>query len=117
MKRVKARADTDATNARTNVEKWLRGMKGLTVIEGHARFEGPDAVRVGGDLLKASRIFINVGGRASIPDMPGTGMVDHLTNTSILKLDTVPPHLIIVGGSYIGQIGRASCRERVCQYV
>ena len=102
MKRVKARADTVSTNARTNVEKWLRGMDGLTVIEGHARFEGPDVVRVGESLLKAPRIFVNVGGRASVPDMPGVGTVDYLTNTSILKLDTIPRHLIVVGGSYIG---------------
>ena len=102
MKRVKARADTVSTNARTNVEKWLRGMDGLTVIEGHARFEEPDVVRVGESLLTAPRIFINVGGRADVPDMPGVGTVDYLTNTSILKLDTVPRHLIVVGGSYIG---------------
>jgi pyruvate/2-oxoglutarate dehydrogenase complex dihydrolipoamide dehydrogenase (E3) component len=102
MKRVRARADTVATNARTNVEKWLRGMNGLTVIEGHARFEGRDVVRVGENLLKAPRIFINVGGRASVPDMPGVGTVDYLTNTSILKLDTIPRHLVVVGGSYIG---------------
>ena len=102
MKRVKARADTVSTNARTNVEKWLRGMNGLTVIEGHARFEGPDAVRAGESLLKAPRIFINVGGRANVPDMPGVGTIDYLTNTSILKLDAFPRHLVVVGGSYIG---------------
>jgi pyruvate/2-oxoglutarate dehydrogenase complex dihydrolipoamide dehydrogenase (E3) component len=102
MKRVKNRADTVSTNARTSVEKWLRGMSNLTVIEGHARFEGPDVVRVGESLLKAPRIFINVGGRANVPDMPGVGTVDYLTNTSILKLEAIPPHLIVVGGSYIG---------------
>src|SRR3954447_2851064 len=102
MKRVKARADTVSTNARTSVEKWLRGMDGLTVMEGHARFEGPDAVQVGQSLLQAPRIFINVGGRASVPDMPGVGTVDYLTNTSILQLDTIPRHLVVVGGSYIG---------------
>ena len=102
MKRVKARADAVSTNARTSVEKWLRGMGNLTVIEGHARFEGPDVVQVGESLLKAPRIFINVGGRASVPDMPGVGQIDYLTNTSILKLDTVPRHLVVVGGSYIG---------------
>src|ERR671916_2787341 len=102
MKRVKARADNVSTTARTNVEKWLRGMDGLTVIEGHARFEGPDVVRIGESLLKASRIFINVGGRASVPDMPGIGTVAYLPNTSILKLDAVPRHLVVVGGSYIG---------------
>jgi pyruvate/2-oxoglutarate dehydrogenase complex dihydrolipoamide dehydrogenase (E3) component len=102
ISRVKARAEAVSTNARMNVEKWLHGLKGLTIIEGHARFEGPDVVRIGEDLLKASRIFINVGGRASVPDMPGLGSVDHLNNTSMLKLDTVPRHLIVVGGSYIG---------------
>lgn len=102
MKQVKARADTVSTNARTNVERWVRGMDGLTVIEGHARFEGPDVIRVAENLLKAPRIFINVGGRASVPDMPGVDTVDYLTNTSILKLDRIPRHLVVVGGSYIG---------------
>ncbi len=102
MKRVKARAQTVATNARTNVEKWLRGMDGLTVLEGHARFEGRDLIRVGESLLRAPRIFINVGGRAAVPDMPGIDSIDYLTNTSILELETVPRHLVVVGGSYIG---------------
>ncbi len=102
MTRVKARADAVSGNARMNFENWLRGIDGLTVIQGHARFEGPDLVRIGESLLKAPRIFINVGGRASVPDMPGVGTVDYLTNTSILKLDTVPKHLVVVGGSYIG---------------
>jgi pyruvate/2-oxoglutarate dehydrogenase complex dihydrolipoamide dehydrogenase (E3) component len=102
MKRVKARADTVSTNARTNIETWLHGMDGLTVIEGHARFEGKDSVRVGERLLSAPRIFLNVGGRANVPDMAGIGTVGHLTNTSILKLDQVPRHLVVVGGSYIG---------------
>ena len=102
MKRVKARADTVTINARTNLEKWLRGMDGLALIEGHARFEAPDAVRVGESLLTAPRIFINVGGRANVPDMPGIEKADYLTNTSILELDAVPRHLVVIGGSYIG---------------
>lgn len=102
MKTIKARADTVVLNARTGVEKWLHGMERLTIVKGQARFERPDTVRVGDSLLQAPRIFINVGGRASIPDMPGVGTVDYLTNTSILALDTVPRHLIVVGGSYIG---------------
>ncbi|WP_262029184.1 FAD-containing oxidoreductase [Microvirga sp. Mcv34] len=102
MKRVKARAQTVSTHARTNVETWLRGMDRLTVLEGHARFEGPDVIRVGEELLTAPRIFLNVGGRASVPDMPGVDTVSYLTNTSILQLDTLPRHLVVVGGSYIG---------------
>jgi pyruvate/2-oxoglutarate dehydrogenase complex dihydrolipoamide dehydrogenase (E3) component len=102
MKRVKARADAVSTNTRRSIETWLRGMDGLTVIEGHARFEGQDIIRVGERLLMAPRIFLNVGGRANVPDMPGVGTVDYLTNTSILKLAAVPRHLVVVGGSYIG---------------
>lgn len=102
MKRVRARADTVSTNARNGVETWLRGMDGLSLFLGHARFEGPDRVRVGETLLRAPRIFINVGGRASVPDLPGIAQVPYLTNTSILRLDAVPKHLVVVGGSYIG---------------
>jgi pyruvate/2-oxoglutarate dehydrogenase complex dihydrolipoamide dehydrogenase (E3) component len=102
MARVKARADSVSANARTGVESWLRGMKGCTVVQGHARFEAPDTVAVGDDRLSAPRIFINVGGRAVVPDMPGIDQVSCLTNTSILMLDRVPKHLVIIGGSYIG---------------
>jgi pyruvate/2-oxoglutarate dehydrogenase complex dihydrolipoamide dehydrogenase (E3) component len=102
MGRVKARADAISARARANLEKWLRGMEGCTVLEGHARFEGPDTVRVGGELLTAPRIFINVGGRAAVPDMPGIDRVPFLTNTSMLALDRLPEHLVVVGGSYIG---------------
>jgi pyruvate/2-oxoglutarate dehydrogenase complex dihydrolipoamide dehydrogenase (E3) component len=102
MARVKARADAVATNARTGVEKRLRGLPSCTVIDGHARFEGRDSVRVGGEVLTASRIFVNVGGRAHVPDLPGIREVTFLTNSSILALDRVPEHLVVVGGSYVG---------------
>lgn len=102
MARVKARADGVAARARKGVEDWLRGMPGCTVIQGHARFESARIVRVGDEELTAPRIFINVGGRASVPDMPGVGDVPFLTNTSILALDKVPRHLVVVGGSYVG---------------
>ncbi len=102
MKKVKARADTVTINARTGLENYLRGMTGCTVFEGHARFEGPDRVRVGEELLTAPRIFINVGGRAVVPDLPGIHAVPYLTNTTMLALDHLPEHLVVVGGSYIG---------------
>jgi pyruvate/2-oxoglutarate dehydrogenase complex dihydrolipoamide dehydrogenase (E3) component len=102
MKRVKARADAVVADSRNGVEQWLRGMAGCTVVEGHARFEGPNRVRVGQELLTAPRIFINVGGRASVPDMPGVNEVPFLNNRSMLELDHLPEHLVIVGGSYIG---------------
>jgi pyruvate/2-oxoglutarate dehydrogenase complex dihydrolipoamide dehydrogenase (E3) component len=102
MQKVKARADAVSTNARLGVEKYLREMKGCTVIEGHARFESSNSVRVGEERLTAPRIFINVGGRASVPDLPGINDISYLTNTSMLAFDQLPEHLVVVGGSYIG---------------
>lgn len=102
MKKVKARKDEIVLNARSNLEKWLEGMERCTVYRGHARFESPREVRVGDDVLSAERIFINVGGRALVPDMPGIDRIGYLTNSSILELDCVPRHLVVVGGSYVG---------------
>ena len=102
MARVKARVDAVVGKSRAGVEGWLKSMDRCTVIEGHARFEGPDTIRVGEQRLTAPRIFINVGGRALVPDMPGVREVPYLTNTSILMLDTLPRHLVVVGGSYVG---------------
>ena len=100
--RVKARADRVSADARNGVEKFLRGMTGCTVMNGHARFEAPDQVRVGEQVLTAPRIFVNVGGRATVPDIPGIDRVPYLTNSSILALDRLPRHLVVVGGSYVG---------------
>ena len=98
---VKARKDRISGGDREGVESWLEGMKGCTLIRGHARFEDPHTIRVGEQLLTADRIFLNVGGRAVAPDMPGLADVDYLTNVGILDLDTVPDHLVVIGGSYI----------------
>lgn len=102
MGAVKARKDAVSGESRSGVESWLDGMKGCTVIRGHARFVGPHELEVDGRRLTAPRIFINVGGRALIPDMPGVKDVPILTNTGILGLERVPDHLVVVGGSYIG---------------
>ncbi|OZI61060.1 FAD-containing oxidoreductase [Bordetella genomosp. 11] len=101
-KRLKARKDEVVLRARGNVEKWLRGMDNCTVLKGHARFVGPHEIDVNGHRISADRIYINVGGRANIPDMPGVGDVPLLTNTSLLDLDIVPRHMVVIGGSYIG---------------
>ena len=102
MKRVKARKDAVAGHASESVQKWLKGTRNVSVYEGHARFEGPRAVRVNGDVLEADRIFINVGGRALVPPMPGLDQVSYLTNSSAMEVDFLPDHLVIIGGSYIG---------------
>ena len=101
MAAVKARKDRISGGDREGVESWLEGMKGCTLIRGHARFEDPHTIRVGEHLLTADRIFLNVGGRAVAPEMPGLADVDYLTNVGILDLDTVPEHLVVIGGSYI----------------
>lgn len=102
MGKVKARAETVIMNARNGLTDWLKGMKGLTLIEGHARFEDARSITVNGDKLTAPRIFLNVGARPSIPDMPGLSDIEYLTSTSIIALDTLPRHLAVIGGSYIG---------------
>lgn len=101
MVKVKARKDEIMLGDRKGVEDWLEGMTGCTVFRGHAVFQDPHTVRVGDDVLHGDRIFLNVGGRAVVPDIPGLSDVDFLTNVSVLELDTVPTHLVIVGGSYI----------------
>lgn len=102
MKAVKARKDKVSSQSRTSVEGWLRGMQNCTVYHDHARFESAHEMRVGDELISAKEIFLNVGGRAIVPDFPGVDSVPFLTNTGILALDTLPKHLLIVGGGYIG---------------
>src|SRR4051794_25158657 len=102
MVRVKARADAIAARSRSGVESGLRGTERCTVITGHARFLAPNTIEVGEERLSAPRIFINVGGRALVPNLPGIGDVPFMTNSTILKLERVPGHLVIVGGSYVG---------------
>lgn len=103
LPRVMARAHKVTETSRGNVERWLDGMQHLTVLRGHARFETPNTLRVNDEAITAPRIFLNVGGRARVPeDMPGINAVNYLTNTSILQLTELPRHLAVIGGSYIG---------------
>ena len=102
MVRVMARKDNIVQQSSSGVRSWLDGAKNVTVIEGHATFSGPRSVRVGTRELEAPRIFINVGGRAAEPDMPGIADVPHLNNARIMHLKELPEHLIVMGGSYIG---------------
>jgi len=102
MKRVKARKDYVAGLSNKGVERSLKNLKNGTVYEGHARFVGPHEVEVGGETLRADKIFINVGGRASIPPIPGLDQIKYLTNSSMMDVDFLPRHLLVLGGSYIG---------------
>jgi pyruvate/2-oxoglutarate dehydrogenase complex dihydrolipoamide dehydrogenase (E3) component len=102
MKRVKARKDGISGRSNKGVENWLRGLKECTVIQGHARFQSTNTVVVNDEVLQADKIYINVGGRASVPQMPGVHEVPFLTNSSMMDIDFLPEHLVVVGGSYVG---------------
>src|SRR5436190_1202017 len=102
MKAVKRRKDHIVRQSIDGLKKWIGGMKNVTLIQGQAKFTAPRRVVVKGRELEAERVFINVGARAAVPDMPGVKEVPFYTNSSIMSVDFTPPHLIIVGGSYIG---------------
>lgn len=107
MKKVKARKDAVVQQSNQGVTGWMKNMEGLDVYEGHgqfedSKFESSNVVGVNGKQLQADKIFINVGGRARVPDMPGLDEIEYFTNSNIMDVDYLPEHLIIIGGSYIG---------------
>ena len=102
MKAVQARKDAVVRQSNQGVTAWLKNMENLTVYEGHGRLESARTVRVNGSLIEADRIILNVGGRANVPAFPGLADIDYLTNSSMMRLDVVPEHLVVIGGSYIG---------------
>ena len=102
MKAVKARKDAVTVASRAAVERSLKGLQGCTVYEAHAMFIGPKQIKIADEVLRADKIFINVGGRAVIPSIPGLDEVPYLTNSSMMNVDFLPAHLIVLGGSYVG---------------
>ena len=102
MRAVKARKDAVVNESVANLSAWLGGLSNLTLLRGDARFNGPKRMRVGDDELEAPKVFINVGARPAVPDWPGINDVPYLTNSSMMAVDFLPEHLVIVGGSYIG---------------
>jgi pyruvate/2-oxoglutarate dehydrogenase complex dihydrolipoamide dehydrogenase (E3) component len=94
--------DAIVAASRNGLTSALENAANITLYRGHARFASPQAVEIEGERLRAGRIFINVGGRALAPPMPGINEVPYLTNSSMMDVDFLPHHLIIVGGSYIG---------------
>ena len=102
MKALKARKDAVVAASNTGLTSWLKGLENTRIFEGHARFEAPHTLRVADTLLEADWIFLNVGGRAAVPPLPGIEGVPYLTNSGMVEVDFLPEHLVIVGGSYIG---------------
>jgi pyruvate/2-oxoglutarate dehydrogenase complex dihydrolipoamide dehydrogenase (E3) component len=102
MRAVQARKQRVVSAFRTGLQDWLRGMQNCSIYRGTARFESARSVSVNGEVLTSEQIFINVGGRPRIPEFPGLGRVAFLTSTSLLDLEELPAHLLIIGGSYVG---------------
>ena len=102
MKKIKKRKDEVVQRSNEGVEKWLKSTANLTVYHGHARFADAHQVHVGDELLNAEKIFINVGGRASAPPLRGLEQVRYLNNSTMMDVDFLPEHLIVIGGSYVG---------------
>ncbi len=102
MARIRERKDAIVQHSRDGLQAWMGGLRGVEVIQGDARFTAASTLEVNGRQLQAPRIFLNVGGRALRPEMPGIDDVPVLDNRTIMELDTVPQHLLVIGGSYIG---------------
>jgi pyruvate/2-oxoglutarate dehydrogenase complex dihydrolipoamide dehydrogenase (E3) component len=102
MRAVKTRKDAVVKQSSDGVTNWIGRMKNVVLERGHARFTGPRAVTVNGRAFEADKVFVNVGGRALIPDIPGVKEVPFLTNSTMMAVDFLPEHLVVVGGSYIG---------------
>jgi len=102
MQLVKARKDRIVGESTRALTEWLEGMDNVDLVHGHARFTGPDAVEVNGQTLRADKIFIDVGARARVPDWPDLAAIPYFTNSSVMDVDYLPEHLIVIGGSYIG---------------
>lgn len=107
MAAVIQRKERIVASFRTGVERSLEGTPGIELIRGHGRFSAPNEVLVemGGGRqrrLRAEHIFINTGTRATVPSLPGLDGLPFLDNTSILSLNEVPGHLVVLGGGYVG---------------
>ncbi len=102
MALVKARKDEVAGASEQGVTSWLEGMEGVDVIRGHARFVDRLTVEVNGSRYSAKQFFLDVGARARIPDWLEVADVPYLTNSTMVDLDYLPRHLVVMGGSYIG---------------
>ena len=102
MKKVKARKDAVVERSNKGVEGWMKGLENGTVYEGHATFEGPRTVRVGDHVLEGDKVFINVGARSAAPPIPGLDTVPYFDNSTMMDVDFLPEHLVLIVGSYIG---------------
>lgn len=102
LPRIVAKKDAVVQQFRGGKERKAESRKNLHLFRGHARFVDPHSVAVGEKVLEGDRIFINTGTRPDIPRIEGLDQVGYLTNGTIMELTTLPEHLLVLGGGYIG---------------
>jgi pyruvate/2-oxoglutarate dehydrogenase complex dihydrolipoamide dehydrogenase (E3) component len=111
LARVRERKRSIVESFRTGSQRRIEGTEGVDLVFGAARFVAPRTLAVNGRTLRADLVFINTGGRPASPDIPGLAGVGPLDSTSIMELDRVPEHLIVLGGGYIGlEFAQMFCR-------
>ncbi|MFC3563189.1 mercuric reductase [Pedobacter jamesrossensis] len=107
LKKIKQRKDEIVKQFRGGSEKGIESTKGLKLFLGEAKFSGEKEITItypngSKDILQADLIFINTGAKTIIPEIDGLKEIDYLTSTSILELEEIPEHLVVIGGNYIG---------------
>jgi pyruvate/2-oxoglutarate dehydrogenase complex dihydrolipoamide dehydrogenase (E3) component len=99
---VVARKNQVVQNARTSIQKRIDSRPNIRLVRGPARFIAPHQVQVGAEVFESQKIFINTGTRPAVPQIPGLDTVPFLTNATVMELQAVPEHLLVLGGGYIG---------------
>jgi pyruvate/2-oxoglutarate dehydrogenase complex dihydrolipoamide dehydrogenase (E3) component len=99
---IVARKNAVVQSFRGGQQRKIDQRPNLRLYRGQARFCSARQIRVGDDLLESERIFINTGTRPDPPRLPGLETVGYLTNESLMELQELPGHLIVLGGGYIG---------------
>jgi len=102
LARVRERKRRIVESFRAGSQRRIEGTEGVDLVFGDARFVAPRAVAANGRNFQADLVFINTGGRPAVPAVPGLDRVGPHDSTSILELEEVPGHLIVLGGGYIG---------------
>ncbi|MFZ3215630.1 MAG: mercuric reductase [Candidatus Acidiferrales bacterium] len=99
---IVARKNQVVLNFRNGIQKRVDARPTLKLVRGQAQFVAPHQLQVGAELFESDKIFINTGTRPGIPQIPGLDTVPHLTNSTIMQLQQLPEHLLVLGGGYIG---------------
>ena len=102
LARVRERKRDIVASFRDGSQRRLESTPGLELVFGEARFTAPRTVAVGGRRVEADQVFVNTGCRPAAPEVEGLAAVDSLDSTSVMELDAVPEHLVVLGGGYIG---------------